>query len=77
MKDFLLLYNTKNGNLEVQEFEEGRRQEALEARFAAEVANRERPYIEVVLLGADSLEAVKTTHSRYFMQTLARGAVGF
>jgi len=36
---------------------------ALRARFAVE---HEHPDLEVVVLGADSLETIKVTHSRYF-----------
>jgi hypothetical protein len=42
------------------------RNEALEARFAAEREHRDEPDIEVVVLGAQSWEALKRTHGRYF-----------
>jgi hypothetical protein len=39
---------------------------ALDARFAAEREHRSNPDIEVVVLGADSWDALKRTHGRYF-----------
>jgi hypothetical protein len=39
---------------------------ALEAYAAAEQTYRGRADIEVVLLGADSIETIKKTHSSYF-----------
>jgi hypothetical protein len=40
--------------------------EALNARFAAELEHRGNPDIEVVVLGADSWDALERTHGRYF-----------
>jgi len=50
---------------------------ALAARFEAEREFREVPDIEVVVLGADSWDALKQTHSRYFkaVQELAGAAL--
>lgn len=42
------------------------RQAALQARFEAEREVGGNSDIEVVVLGADSPEALKRTHSRYF-----------
>lgn len=42
------------------------RNEALEARFAAEREHHGNPDIEVVVLGAQSWDALKRTHGRYF-----------
>jgi len=39
---------------------------ALDARFEAEREHRANPDIEVVVLGADSWDALKRTHGRYF-----------
>jgi hypothetical protein len=39
---------------------------ALAARFDAEREFRDEPNVEVVVLGADSWDALKVTHSRYF-----------
>jgi hypothetical protein len=42
------------------------RNKALEARFAAEREHLDEPAIEVVVLGAQSWEALKRTHGCYF-----------
>jgi hypothetical protein len=50
---------------------------ALAARFDAEREFRNEPDIEVVVLGADSWDALKVTHSRYFKRAreMARAAL--
>ena len=40
--------------------------QALEAYCELEEQYRDNPRVEVVLLGADSVEAIKVTHSNYF-----------
>lgn len=62
-KYFLLVSNRSTGELEIEELVEG--------VAAAEYGRRERlyhdrPEIEVVLVGADSLDTIKKTHSHYF-----------
>ena len=65
LRFYLLRYDTKRGELlDIEEFEDRRR--ALDARFALQRAERERPHIEVVVLGASSRETLTKTHSRYF-----------
>lgn len=68
MSFFLLIYDRAAGKLvePVREFSDEERESALQARFDRELTERERPDIEVVLLGAESLDAVRATHSRYF-----------
>lgn len=67
MKFFLLVYDRTAGRLlDMREFSEAQRTEAAAERIARELAERGRPDIEVVLLGAESLDALKKTHSRYF-----------
>lgn len=66
LKHFLLTYNRDIDELvDVQEFED-----ALLATEAYEHAEREARHtdarIDVVLVGSDSLETVKVTHSNYF-----------
>jgi hypothetical protein len=53
------------------------RHEALRARFEAERKYQDAPDIEVVVLAADSEDAVKRTHARYFgtLRTLFEGAL--
>ena len=50
---------------------------ALAARFDAEREFRADPDIEIVVLGADSWDALRETHSRYFegVQELAGSAL--
>ena len=66
MINFLLSYDRRSGDLEIQEFRgEGGRASALRARLKAEgrVAGSDR---EVVVIAADSEEALRRTHARYF-----------
>ncbi len=67
MKYFLIVYNRHEGRLlELQEYGSDKREQALKERFSRELDERTHPEIEVVLLGADSREALEKTHSRYF-----------
>ncbi len=62
---FLLVLNKSSGELQVEEFGE-RGKLAMTEYGRRERAYADRPEIEVVLVGADSLETIKTTHSHYF-----------
>lgn len=67
MKLFLLVYDRKTGKLlQQREYRGDDRAQALLDRTAREMEEREKPDIEVVLLAADSLDALMRTHSRYF-----------
>lgn len=76
MQHHLLIYNRRAGEIV-------RRQQfqmpgtALTARFEAEREFRHEPDIEIVVLSADSWEALRQTHSRYFerLQELAESAL--
>ncbi len=62
---FLLVLDKASGELQVEEF--GDLGELAMAEYSrSERAYADRPEIEVVLVGADSLETIKTTHSHYF-----------
>ena len=66
---FLLLYNLREGRLERLERFETDVLRATAAYSELEGTYREREdhaNFEIVLIGADSLETVKVTHSRYF-----------
>lgn len=69
---FLLQYNPRTGTLErVDEYSDDDAIAAQEASLAAELRAIQRGTIlEVVLLEASSLDALRQTHSRYF-QTLS------
>lgn len=65
MKDFVLIYNRKSGNLRLSEFEDP--VEAVRVRMEREKFYRGDPDTEVVLITAHDLDDIKKTHSRYFM----------
>ena len=63
MTHWLIIYNRPRGELlSCDEYADG--QAALAERFRLE--RDAHPDIEIVVLGADSLEALKVTHGRYF-----------
>ncbi len=66
MKYYLILYDRKAGQIvgAPKEFSEESQADALQERFLRE---REAvPGVEVMLLAAESLAVLKTTHARYF-----------
>jgi hypothetical protein len=65
IKHFLVVYAIPAGQANVREFGTDY-DSALRAYDAAEEAHRHDPDYEVVLLGSDSLETLKKTHSSYF-----------
>lgn len=68
MKYFLIIYRRQTGKMELlQEFED--QGVALEERFRLERELRGDTGIEIVVLGAESLEALKESHGRYFKTT--------
>lgn len=65
MKYFLIVYDTRTAQLqEVQAFEGT--EAALAARFAREQQHDAESSVEVVLLRAESEEALHDSHARYF-----------
>jgi hypothetical protein len=67
MKSFLLVYSRKSGKLlEQREYDERARPEALKDRLDLELHHRGNPDIEVIVLNAESHEALLQTHARYF-----------
>ena len=46
--------------------------DATTAYRAAEIEYHDRPEVDIVLVGSDSLETVKVTHSTYFSGAAAR-----
>lgn len=66
MRSFLVVYNRRTGAHDVREFPVGHGREAIRARFEEERKHRGDSDIEVVVLGSQSLEELKKTHSRYF-----------
>jgi hypothetical protein len=77
MSYFLVVYNRSTGAVEVEEFSDQQRDLALHRRFEYEREQRNRPEIEVVVLGAESRKALERTHARYFktVQELAKSGM--
>ena len=66
--DFLIVYDhDTRKQISLEEFRNTAR--ALKAYSEREEQYRDNPRVEVVLLGADSIEAIKVTHSNYFEDT--------
>lgn len=70
IKHFLLTFDIGRQTADVREFGDDY-EAALAAYDEAEDRVQFDPQVEVVLLGADSLETLKKTHSSYFMGTPA------
>jgi hypothetical protein len=65
IRHFLLVYDAKAKRVEVQDL--GDDAWAAAARYAeVEESYRGRDEFEVVLIGADSIETIRTTHAHYF-----------
>ena len=66
--DFLITYDhDARKQISLEEFRNTA--QALKAYGEREEEYEGNPRVEVVLLGADSLEAIKVTHSNYFEET--------
>lgn len=66
MKQFLLVYDRKAGKItDLREYDEGDFGRALNDRFSVEEDSK-NGQLEVVVLRAKSLDALKRTHARYF-----------
>lgn len=76
MQHYLLVYDRREGRI-VRRHQFDDAGVALAARFAAEREFDAAPDIEIVVLGAASLAALKQTHARYFkrVQELAGQAL--
>jgi hypothetical protein len=62
---FLLVYKSQGAELQIEELGADDAA-AAEAYTRREHEYRDHPEIEVVLVGADSLDTVRKTHSHYF-----------
>ncbi len=78
IQHFLLVFDHEKGRLvETRRF--GTDSRAAVAAYAAKEREfQDRPSIEIVLIGSDSLETVKLTHANYFngSPTLSKYLVG-
>lgn len=72
MAHFLIVYDRDAGEL-VRRTRFGSSADAMQARFLAEAEFRNRPEIEVVTLVAESENALRRTHARYFLDLTALG----
>lgn len=72
IQQFLLIYDRKRDELLSHESFGDDVTAAATAYRAAEIEYQDRPEIDIVLVGADSLETVKVTHSTYFSGAAAR-----
>lgn len=67
---FLLVFDRATSHLLSEKcFNDHRK--ALEERFRTERMHRDNPDIEVVVLSAESREALRLTHARYFQSVSA------
>ncbi len=66
MSYFLIVYDRSTGDVELKQYGDHERERAMRDRFKRELAERDRPEVEVVVLGAASLDALRNTHARYF-----------
>lgn len=76
MQHYLVIYDRRAGKI-IRHRRFQAPNTALAARFAAEREYRADPDVEIVVLGADSWDALRETHSRYFedVQELAGSAL--
>jgi len=73
LRHFLITFDRKSGTiLNSVSFREAERKLAFTARFKAEREFRDSEHVEVVLLHAKSMDALKKTHSRFFRDELRR-----
>ncbi len=63
---FLLVYHRDTGSLDLHEYPDAEREDAVQRRFELEREHRLDPSIEVVLLEARSRKVLEETHARYF-----------
>lgn len=66
VRQFVLVYDQRLGRLvaPIEEFADS--QAGMARRYELERKHRDEPNIEVVMLGAESEDQIRRTHSRYF-----------
>ena len=64
LRHFLLLHDPRRRRLDVMEFDDAAA--AIAAYSALELEHLGQPDLEIVLLGADSLDTIRKTHGHYF-----------
>ena len=66
IQHFLLVFDHQKGKLIHEESFGTHSQRALDAYQMMEMQYRDNLYIDIVLIGSDSLETVKLTHANYY-----------
>lgn len=67
MNYFVVVYDRLSGESSVlRTFSAEERAQAMQNRFELEDEFKDRPNVEIVVLGADSQDSLMRTHSRYF-----------
>ena len=72
IQHFLLIYDRRKDQLMSHESFGEDADAAMTAYRAAEIEYRDRPEMDIVLIGSDARETVKITHSTYFTGAAAR-----
>ena len=72
IQHFLLIYDRRKDRLMSHESFGEDVDAAMTAYRAAEIEYQSRPEMDIVLVGAESLETIKVTHSTYFTESAAR-----
>jgi len=75
LNHFLIVYRRADGNVNVQEFGDDV-ERAMDVYAETERKYLRDDYVEVVLIGSDSLETVKFTHSNYFGDATPDSVIG-
>jgi hypothetical protein len=71
IQHFLLIFDHDQGQL-LKMVEFGEDSDAAVAAYAkSEQEHQDRPRVEIVLIGSDSIDTVKLTHANYFDGTVA------
>lgn len=76
VKHFVIVFDRSKGEIvdDILEFGDSEREAALAKRFELERSYSARSEVEVVSLGAASIEDLKRTHTRYFKDELRKRA---
>lgn len=71
IQHFLLVFDHAKGHLLDERHFEERAQEAVAAYSELEKTHKDDKWIEIVLIGSDSIETVRLTHANYYDGSVA------